>query len=237
MDRVQGRRLFWEAVVVIVSILTAFALDAWWDSSAARADLRRELDSVAEELEANREALFIRLEGRRGMIASIDDMLLRIDGRGSRSQVEFADSVLYLSFVTSPTTDPSIGGLDALIASGRLAMLRDPELRRFLAGFRNVVEDVREDELGARSVAHDKIFPLFDGTPAGEAAAAVQRRTGGMPTTTTVVDFDAEMWTRVRSNLMLRVFWLSNALEEGEDFLAGIDAAMVALREEIATLR
>ena len=166
MERPKAGRLFWEALVVVGSILTAFALDAWWDAQAARSDLRRELESVAQELDGNRAALAERLDGHEDLVRSIEEMLRQIGARGSRSEVEFADSIMYRAFVTSPTTDPSTGGLDALIASGRIALLRDPELRRFLAGFRNVVEDMREDELGARAVAHEKIFPLFDGTAA-----------------------------------------------------------------------
>ena len=46
----------------------------------------------------------------------------------------------------SPTLGVSVGGVEALMASGRLAVVRSPELRRRPAGLSSLVEELTEDE-------------------------------------------------------------------------------------------
>ena len=47
-------RLVLEGLVVVSSILLAFALDAWWDEHELDQDVAQELQSVRRELEENR---------------------------------------------------------------------------------------------------------------------------------------------------------------------------------------
>ena len=159
----QAKRLAWEGLVVVASILVAFALDAWWDARGASADLRRELISVQSELAANRTAIAERVRDHRLAMSSIEEVIRLVEQGSANSTI--SDSLLYRAFVHSPTSDPSTGGLDALISSGRLALLQDASLKSFLAGFRNRVEDVREDELGSRHVGHNVILPLIRSEP------------------------------------------------------------------------
>lgn len=232
MSRHPGRRWIVEGFVVVVSILIAFALDAWWDARSARQDLAADLRGVADELVDNRDALAIRIDGYREIVSSIDYLLSLDSVRARDGAVTVADTILFRSFVTSPTTDPSMGVLDALIASGRIALVEDLSLRRFLAGFRTRIEDVREDELGARQVAHERIFPLFEDDPAALAATSILRYDAGFDVdvvTFHTLDFDDERWTRIRSALGLRHFWMRNAINEGELFLADMDRALEVL--------
>ena len=59
-------RLFAEGVVVLASILIAFALDAAWDNSELARELDQDLQSVASEIEANIEQarFHVALDGR-----------------------------------------------------------------------------------------------------------------------------------------------------------------------------
>jgi hypothetical protein len=173
-------------------------------------------------------------------VSSIGQILLLISQRDDAGTVEVNDTLLFRALVTSPTTDPSTGALDALISSGRIALLTDVELRRFLAGFRTRVEDVREDELGARSVAHEKLFPLFTTVSACEAAAAIPLdpvERAEVVDKSSRIAFDDERWTRIRANLSLRRFWLQAAIFEGNQFLVAMDSAQVLMREEVAEFR
>jgi len=235
MERKRIGSLIWEGLVVVASILIAFALDAWWDSSNDRAALRLELIGVAQELSDNRAALAERAEGHRLQISSITEVLdLQAASAGSES-IEVSDSLLFRAAVTSPTTDPSAGALAALIASGRISLVRDVELRRFLAAFQTRVEDVREDELGARAVAHERVFQILGSDPAAEAAASLPLGLGAtdpFPARRSRVSLQPDAWRELRSNLALRRWWLSVAVEEAEDFLQEMDRALESLARE-----
>jgi hypothetical protein len=221
---------------VVASILVAFALDAWWDARTGRADLRLELDGVARELADNRDALDERLVGHVAKARAIEEVLDRISQRSGSSSIELPDSLIYLVAVTSPTTDPSAGALDGLISSGRISLIGDLELRRFLASFRTRIDDLREDELGARAVAHQGVFSEMAGSAAAEAGARVAVTLGPdevFPTSTSSLSLDGPGWQRLRSQLALRRFWFSAAVREGEELLEAMDAALERIEAEI----
>ena len=54
---VQWRRLLVEGFVIVVSILLAFAIDAWWDERQEEAAARQQVARVVSELQANIEIL------------------------------------------------------------------------------------------------------------------------------------------------------------------------------------
>ena len=55
----QNRRtsLALEGMVIVVSILLAFALDAWWEDAQLEREVYQELESVGRELRRNQELL------------------------------------------------------------------------------------------------------------------------------------------------------------------------------------
>ena len=65
-----------------------------------------------------------------------------------------------LATIWAPTIDPSLGAVEALISSGRLAQLPNPRLRQALAGLRDQFQDAREEQINAISIRDDHIFPL-----------------------------------------------------------------------------
>jgi len=56
------RALAIEALVVVTSILAAFALDAWWDERGAEAREQTSLVGVLEDLRSNQEQREARIE-------------------------------------------------------------------------------------------------------------------------------------------------------------------------------
>ena len=72
--------------------------------------------------------------------------------------VEATDTIALLATVWAPTLDPSLGAVEALISSGRLAQLSNPRLRQGLAGLRDQFQDTREEQLNALSIRDDQLF-------------------------------------------------------------------------------
>ena len=140
----ERKRLVGESVVIVLSILLAFAIDAGWDELQERRDEREVLQALLLEFEANREEAA-------GVIALHERNSRLIAVAHARTPTQTAalspDSVsATLAALASPRTFDAIRGtLDALIGSGRLQLLSDPELARSLTVFLNLVDDSAED--------------------------------------------------------------------------------------------
>jgi hypothetical protein len=152
------RTLIVEMVVIVASILLAFALDAWWDArlqsregQVVRAALVSEFDAVRTEV------AFSALRNRR-IIAAADSILLLM--RGATGPVE-ASAGTVAALILTPTTDARRGALDALIASGRLQLLGNDSLQGLVANWPAVLDDIREEEQAAKSFVHGQLMPYL----------------------------------------------------------------------------
>lgn len=144
--------------VVVSSILVAFALDAWWDGRLLRKDerqnligLRAEFSAVTRQLQ---EEQMLQAE-----IASVCDTLLAHTGPAPTIPPDFK-RLLNRAFVAR-TLDLSTGTLDALMAGGRLEILRSEALRSALAGWHGKLLDATEDETNARAHFFSELVPLL----------------------------------------------------------------------------
>jgi hypothetical protein len=137
-------RVFVEGVVIVGSILMAFGLQAWWDGRVARARERDQLQALRIEFHEDLSTLDGLLESVQRHGRNVDALvaLLRESGTG---QVTIPDSLLG-SVVTWRTSDISTSAFDAIVASGNLDQISDPELLRGLATYPAYLLDLREDE-------------------------------------------------------------------------------------------
>lgn len=155
-SRVPVRRLLAESVVVIFSILAAFAIDAWWDGRQAK-DLERELLlSLQQGFEENgRLAQAVIGEARRqqALIGRFIAMSPDEAGRlGSDSTYALLRALWRPNYVQASPDGPFIGGglnstaLIATLDAGQLSLISDVRLIDALANWQGVAE-----ELGRRS--------------------------------------------------------------------------------------
>lgn len=154
------RSLMLESVIVVVSILIAFALDASWDRFRAQSDLRQDLAGVRDELAANRDALASQILLVKRVAGSIAALLDSMDRQPNATQIIASDTTIWISQRT-PTFDPSFGAIDALVATGRLAAIEDTRLRQNLAGLASRATDAGEELLEAQSVYQIVEAPLL----------------------------------------------------------------------------
>jgi hypothetical protein len=156
--RASGRNLVLEGAVVVLSILVAFALDAWWDESALRREVLLDLGNVERELSVNRDLVLFQQDLMRRMLVGSESLVEIMVANGDRDLIDVTDTLAWLQFLT-PTFDASLGATDALIASGRMASIEDPELRLELAGIRGLIRDAVEDQVVGRDVYYDLLAP------------------------------------------------------------------------------
>lgn len=161
----RGRPLVLESIMVIASILVAFALDASWDRAQGRRDLDQDLANVAGEIEENRAVLAAQVVLVERVSNSLENLLRAMEAGSTEAYVPVPDTTVWISQRT-PTFDPSFGAIEALIASGRLATIERADLRGYLAGLAERAADAGEELLEAQQIYQlleaPVLYPSFE---------------------------------------------------------------------------
>ena len=154
-------RLLAEGLVVLFSILAAFLLEGWRADRELAGELRQELSSVQRELETNQGLILSEVEAIDRMTVATEALLAELNAAQASNSVLVPDTVAFLGGLWHTTLDPSLGAIEALIASGRLAQISNPDLRTGLAGLRDRVADAREEQIMARLLLVEQLLPLI----------------------------------------------------------------------------
>jgi hypothetical protein len=133
--------LLLEGAVILSSILVAFWLEGWRDEREVGLEVRQELESVLREVQRNQELVRAELVALDRILTASGALVAVLDDSASEDFVSVADTLEFLAKGWQTTFSPSLGAVEALIASGRLAQIRDAELRQGLAGLSKVVDD------------------------------------------------------------------------------------------------
>lgn len=157
---VPWRRLLAESIAVVLSILLAFAIDAWWDARQQAARHEDLLHDLLSEFEASRPSLELRLQLARRMAAGTGQFIQILQVGESTDVVSVPDAVI-LATLGGPTYEPAMNTLDAAVVSGEIERIRNDELRAELATWRRLLLDTREDEVEVRRITNEQIVPLL----------------------------------------------------------------------------
>lgn len=228
-----ARRLTLEGMVIVASILAAFALDTWWDQAQERREERETLEALRAEFSAARESIVRYRSLQERILQSVSAVADSLHGayHQGRPQVTLPDTALGWAFIP-PTTTVSLGTLQGLIGAGRLGLIRDPELRAALGGWGTTLAELSEEEIDSRDFAHGDLnralrarvdtyglwstaSRLFNGTldPEGMAAARV------LPVDTEILGA-----FELRADLLRHTIdEFEPLMEEVDSILAGID--------------
>ena len=123
-----------EGLAIVLSILLAFAIDAWWNEQLERAEEKEVLKSLTVDFEANLEEANLVISIHDRQIQSVAKLM-----RLNEEQILDLASDEIASIVSSMANpwgfDAVRGAVDALIGSGKLEILRDRRLREALTTF------------------------------------------------------------------------------------------------------
>lgn len=158
-QRLPWLRIVAESAAIVLSILLAFAIDAWWDYRQDRAEEREILVELGVEYE-----MYARVLGRRAAfydsITVQIEWLLNDSGEDEEASVErFAAA--FGPLVGAPTYDFASEVLGGLIASGRLGVVRNDELRSRLSNWSWVRANTMEDEAVVREYVGGVLIPFL----------------------------------------------------------------------------
>ncbi|MDX1396175.1 MAG: hypothetical protein R3195_17475 [Gemmatimonadota bacterium] len=237
MSRSGGRGVLRESareiVVVVLSILIAFALDAWWDESVERGREKELLAALLAEFEANREPLELRIDNHRRLGTGQDELADLLDASSAPS-VTVPDSLLITLLIT-PTFDPTLGALEEAQSSGLTSLIRNPELRRRLRGWRGRWQDVREEEQLNLRLVQDELYPALASHTSLNALMGLGgpwmagQRTDGLRSGSTTVPVTPALINFARQ----RAIRSGRAARELADLRAELDSIVTSLGQEV----
>lgn len=150
------KRLAVEAAAIVVSILLAFGIDAWWD---ARKDVVEE-----REILIGLEIEFVDLRARldewatfnRNGIPLLEEYLSDSVAEMDSESIEWVFAYAFVSNVLDQG-----GALDALLASGRLERISDRDIRAKLVKWPDWLEDIHTNDLSFRDYGMREIIPFL----------------------------------------------------------------------------
>lgn len=200
-------RVVAEGLLIVLSILLAFGIEAWWSE-------RGERDAEAEALEGLRDD-FVESLGRLASTRSdhlkVRDAAVRLLAiTGPEATQTVSDPVmdtLVMALIAYPKVFPVTATYDALIASGRIELLENAALRRELARWSTAVIDLREEERDAFRQMDERLLPyLWDYVPIVTLDVNIHPRYHG-------VELNRSRFSR-RYRELLRSRRFENAIEE-----------------------
>ena len=234
------RRLFAEGVMVVASILVAFALDAWWEERQLEQEMREDLTIVQAELTENIRLAEQMIEMMGRVTDAGDSIVDAMLAKPDAAQIEVPGQWLYWGMFNNPTLDPSLGAIDAWIATGRLAGIRNAELRKRLASVRGKVDDVTEEQHIARELGTRDLYPLLsevmnDLGPIAEtfAAGLTQRQRIGVHDIAELEPMAIPNGNGIQLLMQARILWYRASLGEMGDFRDELLEIQALLNEEL----
>jgi hypothetical protein len=233
-----------EGLVIVMSILIAFSIDAWWDGYQEQRREHEILAGLRADFHASRPGLESRLALARRMAKGTGGLLNVTRDQEIPGTVNAPDS-LVLAVLGGPTYEPATNTLDSAVASGEIELLRNDELRAELANWRRILSDTSEDEREVRRITNEQLIPLlsrsldlrpyFDAVlswSGGDPHAAgrlMKDQSQAVPEGSAVLPVDTELVAA----LSMRKFYVEFAAADLEELLASLDRSVVLLDLEL----
>ena len=136
-------RIFAEGTIIVVSILLAFWIDAWWQSRQAKASEEVVLQTLLDDLLAKRQLLDERNRFVDAIRESAETLLRISSGNLNRPDEDSIDELISDIWWVSNEAQWTSAPLESLAASGDLSLISSPELVQSLEALRVAIERVK----------------------------------------------------------------------------------------------
>ena len=225
-SKIPWPRIFAEGAAIVVSILLAFSIQAWWDKRIQDEQLQGHLAALNRDFDQMHEGAMASYTNAKRAVNSGIELMTGISTRKDWHR-ETAVNLL-VATITYEVFSPSIGGYEALISSGSVEFLTSNTLKRELAAFFGSFEDTRSSEqILITNLAHFWRSPEF-----GQIVGVHRMPIPGFP------EFDmppVEGWNDSEYFVnMIAVITLDqmDVMEDYQSLLERIDSIRVVLTEE-----
>ena len=227
-----------EIVIVVAGVLIALTLNAWWEGRQFDHGVAEDLVILDSEIRENVRLAQLTVDMMNEVVAANESLIDRLSQSESPT-VDIGDNVLLWVLFINPTLDLSLGGIDAWIASGRMAGIENPVLRQRLAGIRGMADDAVEEQRVAREVGIQNIYNTVEDA-IGDIDAVREFIASGyhlrsrdsisvIPETSSITVPNSNS---LRFLLQARVIWYEASIQEVTDFRSDLLEIQALVREE-----
>ena len=133
-----------EGVAIVVSILLAFAIDAWWSGRVERQLVDENLAALRAELQSNLDEVQHELRFRSAVIDAVEALFALLEAEEPLDEATIDDLLERLTW--SGRIDISTGALASILDSGVLASIDNGPLKRSIAALPYLYESTSTHE-------------------------------------------------------------------------------------------
>ena len=143
---ISWRSAFRDVALIVVSILIAFALEAWWDGQRTLAEERAALAAVRDDLRAARLELDSVLLRNERVVEAVAVVLALSEAEILSLPPDSALQLTIRSYGGGLTFDPTTGALQGLLSAGTLSDIRNHRLAAELSAWPGLMDEIEEDQ-------------------------------------------------------------------------------------------
>ncbi len=153
-------RLIAESSAIVISILLAFSIDAWWTERQETVREERQIQALIAEFEGNRSTLDYDLDRLREVTSNLDELTNNLSSVSVGDDVTVFDRYFW-SVRQGGIVDPSTGTLDAMISSGDLGLLQNESLRSAVSEWSAKLDEIQTDQQTLRNFTGSELIPYI----------------------------------------------------------------------------
>jgi len=160
-QKIPWKRLAAEVTAIIVSILLAFAIDAWWEDRGDREAEQLLLKRLrADFVEMQAAIKFLEEEHREASSACVA-LLNFPDGEPLPATPE-VDRMIAIVFLTSRTFNPGSGAVAAFLSSEGAKLVHNQPLADLLLSWSGLVEELQEEDTYLQKGVAERWIPFLE---------------------------------------------------------------------------
>lgn len=157
-DAIKWTKLLAESAAIVASILLAFAIDAWWEERKEQRYEQETLLGLNAEYAGHSNDIGRQTEFHELLLTNIGT-LLQACSVGSYDGTSI-DEAIWASLVPV-TTDLGSSVRDSLVNSGRIDIISDVELRKALADWDRVLDELIDGQLFSSDLVREQLMPFY----------------------------------------------------------------------------
>jgi len=158
--KIAWKRLAIEAPVIVVSILLAFAIEAWWDERGERATERVLLERLQSDfIEISSALQLVEEDHREASDACIYFLNLAIGD--TVPETGEADRKVAVVFLASRTFNPGSGAVESFSSGDGANLVRSQSLADRLFAWPGIVEELQEEEANLQKGVAERWTPFL----------------------------------------------------------------------------
>jgi len=155
------QRIAAEGVAIVISILLAFSIQAWWENRTERVDELEVLTALQVELKQNIELM---ADERRFRLAMVEPITVLLDLIGKDEMPDQTElDGLFGHLVWWSTTNPATGVFHSLVQGGQLSQVEQTELRAQISSLSSMYQELALAEQQSFQTFKELLMPYLIG--------------------------------------------------------------------------